>query len=188
MMYSNKLRKSNFLFLQILQWIFFIIIIAFCYLAETSGSYSKPLLLLPAALCIASHTGEIQAMAVGMACGLLLDLACGKLLGFNAFLLVAGCVLISLLYRYFLRQKLINMLFLTAICALIQGGLDYVLYYAVWGYEDVFLIWQEIIFPSCLMTTASSVIFYFLIKKIAESCGSHRINQLEKMRISDYQD
>ena len=187
-MHSNKLRKRDSLFLRILQWIFFIIIIAFCYLTATSGSAYKPLLLIPAALCIASHTGELQAMAVGASCGLLLDLSCGKLLGCNAFLLVIICVLISLLYRYFLRQKLINMLFLTAVCALIQGGLDYVLYYAVWGYEDVFLIWQKIIFPSCLMTTASAVIFYFLIKKIAEFCGSHRSNQLEKMIVSDYQD
>lgn len=187
-MHSNKLRKKSSLFLQVLQWLFFSIIIAFCYLAETSGSYHKPLLLLSVALCIASHTGELQALTVGAVCGLLLDLACGKLLGFNAFLLVIGCVMVSLLYRYFLRQKLINMLFLTAVCAVIQGGLDYILYYAVWGHEDVILIWQNIIFPSCMMTTASSVIFYFLIKKIAESCGSHRINQLEKMIISDYQD
>ena len=187
-MYGNKLRKPDHLFLQILQWILFLIIISICYLAETSGSYLKPLLLLPLALCIASHTGELQAMAVGAVCGLLLDLACGKLLGFNAFLLVIGCVLVSLLYRYFLRQKLINMLLLTAVCALIQGGLDYVLYYALWGYEDVFLIWQKIIFPSCLMTIVSSVFFYFINKKIAETCGSRRINQLEKAIVSEYQE
>ena len=187
-MHSNRLRKQNRLFLQIVQWVLFAVVIGICYLAETSGSYHKPLMLLPVALCIASHTGELQAMTVGVVCGLLLDLACGKLLGFNAFLLVICCVLISLLYRYFLRQKLINMLLLTTACALIQSGLDYVLYYALWGYEDVFLIWQRIIFPSCLMTAGSSVIFYFIIKKIAVTCGSHRINQLEKMSISEYQE
>ena len=187
-MYSNKFQKSNYLFLQTVQWILFAVIIGLCYLFETSGSSLKPLVLIPTALCIASHTGELQAMAVGTVCGLLLDLACGKLPGFNAFFLVIVCVLISLLYRYFLRQKLINMLFLTALCTLAQGCLDYVLYYAVWGYEDVFLIWQKIIFPSCLMTIASSVIFYFLIKKIAEKCRNRRINQLEKTILSDWQD
>ena len=187
-MYSNKFQKSNYLFLQTVQWILFAVIIGLGYLFETSGSALKPLVLIPAALCIASHTGELQAMAVGTACGLLLDLACGKLLGCNAFYLVIVCVLISLLYRYFLRQKLMNMLFLTAVFTLLQGFLDYVLYYAVWGYEDVFLIWQKVIFPSCLMTVASSVIFYFLIKKIAEKCRNHRMNQLEKTILSDWQD
>ena len=187
-MYSNKIQKSNYLVLQTVQWVLFAVIIGLSYLFETSGSYVKPLVLIPVALCIASHTGELQAMAVGAVCGLLLDLASGKLLGFDAFFLVIICVLISLLYRYFLRQKLINMLFLTAACTLVQGCLYYVLYYAVWDYEDVFLIWQKIIFPSCLMTVASSVIFYFLIKKIAEKCRNRRINQLEKTILSDWQD
>ena len=187
-MFSNKLQKSNRLFLQVIQWVLFAVVIFICYLLETSGSSIKPLLLIPVSLCIASHTGEVQAMAIGTVCGLLLDLACGKLLGFNAFCLVIFSVLISLLYRYFLRQKLFNMIFLTAVCTLIQGYIDYLLYYAVWGYEDVSLIWQKIIFPSCLMTIASSVIFYFLIKKIAEKCGNHRINQLEKTILSDLQE
>jgi len=187
-MFSNKLQKSNRLLLQVIQWVLFVAVIFICYLLETSGSSIKPLLLIPVSLCIASHTGELQAMTTGAVCGLLLDLACGKLPGFNAFFLVIFCVLISLLYRYFLRQKLFNMLCLTAVCALIQGYLDYLLYYAVWGHEDVVLIWQNIMFPSCLMTTASSVVFYFLIKKIAEKCGSHRTNQLEKTILSDLQE
>ncbi|MBR7084414.1 MAG: rod shape-determining protein MreD [Oscillospiraceae bacterium] len=187
-MFSNKLQKSNRLLLQVIQWILFAVVIFICYLLETSGSAIKPLLLIPVSLCIASHTGELQAMAVGAVCGLLLDLACGKLLGFNAFFLVICGVLISLLYRYFLRQKLFNMIFLTAVCTLMQGYIDYLLYYAVWGYEDVSLIWQKVIFPSCLMTIASAVLFYFLIKKIAEKCGNHRINQLEKTILSDLQE
>ena len=187
-MYSHKLQKSNHLVLQIIQWVIVVVLILFCYLLETSGSSVKPLLLIPLSLCIASHTGELQAMATGAVCGLLLDFACGKLLGFNAFLLVIFCVLISLLYRYFLRQKLLNMLFLTAVCTLIQGYIDYLLYYAVWGHEDVELIWQNVIFPSCLMTTASSLIFYLLIKKITEKCGNRRINKLEKTILSDLQE
>ena len=187
-MYKSKNYKPNHLLLQVLQWGLFAVLILLCYLAETSGSYVKPLLLIPVSLCIASHTGELQAMTAGAACGLLLDLSCGKLPGCNAMILVICCVIVSLLYRYVLRQKLLNMLFLTAVCTFVQGGLDYVLYYAVWGHEDVFLVWQKLILPSCLMTVISSVIFYFLIKKIAESCGSRRINHLEKTIVADWQE
>lgn len=177
-------QKPNYILLQAVQWILFSLLILLSYLFETSGSYVKPLVLIPVSLSIASHTGELQAMTVGAVCGLLLDISCNKLPGFNGIILVIFSVLISLLYRYFLRQKLINLLLLTAICTLIQGYLDYLLYYAVWGLEDVELIWQKMIFPSCLMTIASSIIFYFLIKKIAGKCENHRINRLEKTMLN----
>ncbi len=185
---NRKIQKPPSVALQVVQWVLFFVLIAICYFIETSGSERKPLLLIPVALCIASHTEEISAMLTGMFCGLLLDSACGKLPGFNAMILVISCVLVSLLYRYFLRQKLMNMLILTAGCTFLEGYLNYLLYYALWDYEEVELIWEKILFPSCLMTIISTVIFYFLVKKIAETCGSHRVNQLEKTMLDLWQD
>ncbi|MDE6087801.1 MAG: rod shape-determining protein MreD [Oscillospiraceae bacterium] len=180
-MQNRKHRKRSYAVLQTIQWVLFAGLILLCYLFETSGSYHKPLVLIPAALCIASHTGEIQAMTVGAVCGLLLDLACGKLPGCNAILLVISCVIVSLLYRYLLKQKLLNMLFLLTICVVLQGFLDYVFYYAIWNYPDVELILKNVIIPCGIMTIVSGIVFYFVVKKIAESCQSHRIQKLEKM-------
>lgn len=184
MQISVKNQKKRYAMLQVKKWILFVFLIGFCYILETAGSYKKPLLLIPLALCIASHTGEVQAMSVGAVCGLLLDLACDKLIGFNAIFLVLGCTSVSLLYRYLLKQKLLNMLFLTTVFVLIQGFVDYIFYYVIWDYEGSELILQKYILPSCCMTIVSAVIFYFLIKKIAEKCGSHRIQKLEKMNLS----
>lgn len=163
-----------------IQWAIFLALIFLCYLAETAGSMVKPLLLIPLALCIASHAEEMQAMAVGTVCGFLLDCACQKLPGFNAVILTICCVMVSLLYRYFLRQKLLNMLWITAFCALLQAFLDYVFYYALWGLEDVELIWQNLFMPSCIMTEISAVFFYILIYWITKKCGNRRMNHLEK--------
>lgn len=184
-MLSSKYRKKRYILLQTVQWMLFALCILVCYVLETSGSYQKPLLLIPLALCISSHTGEIQAMAVGTVCGLLLDLACGKLVGYNAIWLVISCTIVSLLYRYLFKQKLWNMLFLTTICAFIQGGMDYIFYYAIWEHENVDSIFRNMIVPSCMMTVASSVLFYFLIHRIAEKCGNHRIQKLERIKFSD---
>ena len=182
-MLNNKYRSRKYTFLQSIQWILFAVVILLCYLFETSGSYRKPLVLIPVALCIASHSGELHAMCVGTVCGLLLDLACGKLIGYNAVLLVVFCVMVSLLYRYLLKQKLWNMLFLVTICVSLQGILDYIFYYAIWGYEDVELILEKNIIPCGVMTIFSGILFYFVIKKIAESCQNQRIQKLEKMNL-----
>lgn len=187
MLISQKRQKGRYTVLQTIQWILFGLLAIVCYLLETSGSCTKPLLLIPLALCIASHTGEIQAAAVGMLCGFLLDLSCGKLIGYNAIWMMLSCVGVSLLYSYLLRHKLVNMLFLTAICALIQGGLDYIFYYAIWGHENVELIFYRVILPSCCMTIASAIVFYFLIHKIAEKCGSHVRHELEKSKLVSYE-
>lgn len=179
----RRYRKKNYAVLQTVQWILFAGLILLCYLFETSGSYRKPLVLIPAALCISSHTGEVQAMMVGTICGLLLDLACGKLLGCNAIVLIIFCVMVSLLYRYLLKQKLLNMLFLITICAAVQGFVDYVFYYAIWNYPDVELILEHIIIPCGVMTVISGIVFYFAVRKIAEFCQSHRVQKLEKMNL-----
>ncbi|MDE7122289.1 MAG: rod shape-determining protein MreD [Oscillospiraceae bacterium] len=182
-MQNRKHQKKSYAVLQTIQWVLFAGLILLCYLFETSGSYHKPLVLIPVALCIASHTGEIPAMMVGAVCGLLLDLACGKLPGCNAIILVISCVMVSLLYRYLLKQKLWNMLFLITICVALQAGVDYVFYYAIWNDPDVELILKNIMIPCGMMTIISGIVFYFIIKKIAESCQSHRIQKLEKMNL-----
>ncbi len=177
----QKIRKPH---LQILQWMIYAILLVVCYIWQTSGSMIKPLLLIPIGLCIASHMGEIRAMLIGAACGVLLDLACGKLIGSNAICMILLCVGTSLLYHYLLKQKWFNMLWLTALCALIQGGMDYLFYYVIWEHENVSLIWENIILPSCWMTALSSVPIYFIIHGIAETCGSYREQKLEKASLS----
>ncbi|MBE6825406.1 MAG: rod shape-determining protein MreD [Oscillospiraceae bacterium] len=177
---STRQERRRYYFLQTLQWVIFGLLIALAFLTSTAGSMLKPLLLIPLSLCISSHTGEIQAMAVGTISGLLLDISCGKLLGYNAVLLVVCCVAVSLLYNYILRQKLFNILLLTAVCTLVQGYLDYTFYYSIWGHEDVGLIYTGVILPSGAMTVASTLLLYAPIKWLAEKCGNRRTHELEK--------
>lgn len=166
--------------MQTVQWVAFGLLMFGCYLAETAGSFIKPLLLIPLALCISARTGEIQAMAVGTISGLLLDVACGKLLGYNALWLVVCCVAVSLLHSYLLRDKLLNLLILTAVCTAVQGYLDFVFYYAIWGHEDVTLIYTKIMLPSGIMTVISAIPLFFIVKWIARICGNRRTYELEK--------
>ncbi len=185
---SIKQEQRKYMLLQCVQWFIFGLLILAAFVISTAGSHLKPLLLLSLALCISTHTGEIQATAVGMVCGFLTDIACGKLLGYNAVLFVVFCVGVSLLYNYILRQKLLNILILTAVSVLIQGYLDYLFYYAIWGHENVGLIYSRIILPVSVLTLLSTLCLYYPIKWIADKCGSRRERELEETRMSAYYD
>ena len=182
---NSKVSGGRYVALQVVKWILFALLLAVCFLVQTAGSTVKPLLLIPAALCIAAHTGEIPAMAVGVISGLLLDLACGKLLGYNAIWLVVCCVTVSLLHSYLLQEKLVNMILLCAVCTAVQGSLDYVFYYAIWGYEDVSLVYRHVMLPSGIMTMVALLPIYLLVRSIARRCASRRTHELEKTIVRD---
>ncbi len=179
----SKAERRKYYLLQTIQWLVYAALLFLAYISSTAGSGLKPVLLIPLALCIASHSGEIQAMAVGTVTGLLMDISSGKLLGYNAIWMVVCCVGVSLLYNYLLRQKLLNILALTAACVLVQGYLDFILYYGIWGHDNVGLIYRDVILPSGILTILSTIIVYYPIKWIATRCHNRRVHVLEKTRL-----
>ncbi len=181
---NRPLPARRYAFLQTVQWFIFGILALLCYFLMTSGSSIKPLLLIPLAICISAHFGEIPAAAVGVFGGLLTDIACGKLLGYNAVWLVTCCVMTSLLHSYVLRDKLLNVLLLTAVCTAVQGYLDFMFYYAIWGHADVELIYMRIMLPSGIMTLLSTIPIWLIVRHICEKCGSRRSFELEKTIVS----
>lgn len=153
----------------ILKWILYalLIIISYVYMTSSIGHLNKPLFLIPIALCIAMRESEMTASIVGLICGLMLDSACGKVFGFNAFLLLILCMFTSLMFLYLLRQNIINIVLITIGATLIQGSLDFFFYYAIWGYENVGVIFWRSIFPSMIFTIISSGFIYLIIRFIA---------------------
>lgn len=182
---NRKQNSRRRVMLRIVQWAAYAVLALISYFLMTSGSHVKPLLLIPLALCIASHTGEITATAVGVVGGLLMDMACGKLLGYNAVWLVVCCVAVSLLHSYYLREKLLNILALTAVCTAVQGYLDFMFYYAIWGHENVSLVYMHVMLPSGIMTVICTIPIYFLVRWLCRVCGSRRSFELEKTIVTN---
>lgn len=178
-MNSHGSDRSYFL-MQTVQWVILGLLALLCYFLMTSGSFVKPLLLIPLALCVSAQVSEIQATAVGVAAGLLMDIACGKLLGYNAVWMVMCCVAVSLLHSYYLREKLLNILALTAVCTAVQGYLDFMFYYAIWGHENVSLVYMHVMLPSGIMTIIGTIPIWFLVRFLLRKCGSRRSFELEK--------
>ena len=177
---NKRFTSRHHVALQVVQWIVFALLAFLFYVLMTSGSHVQPLLLIPLAMCISVHFGEIPSAAVGVASGLLMDVACGKLLGYNAIWMVVCCVATSLLHSYYLRDKFFNTLLLTAVCTAVQGYMDFMLYYAIWGHENVTLVYTHIMLPSGIMTLVCTIPVWLIVRWICRVCGSQRSFELEK--------
>ncbi|MBR3630473.1 MAG: hypothetical protein IKN55_08400, partial [Oscillospiraceae bacterium] len=57
---------------------------------------------------------------------------------------------------------------------------DFVFYYAIWGHDDVTLVYTRYLLPSAVMTMLATIPLYFLIGWIDRRCGSRRSYELEK--------
>jgi len=166
----------------ILKWFLYalLISISYVYMTGTVVNLPKPLLLIPIALCISMHENEMTASIVGLICGFMLDSACGKIFGFNAFLLMVFCMFTSLLFLYLMRQNIINIIAITIAATLIQGTLDFFFFYAMWGYDSVGLVFLHNIIPSMIFTIISSVFIYFIVKFIFSKCSFSEENFIEE--------
>jgi len=148
------------------RWLLYITAILFCFTLMMSGRLMKPVLLIPAAICVAMNTGELQAAFTGALCGLLMDIACGNIFGYNAVILTIACTFTSLMFINYLRKKFMNFIVITFFSALISGILDYVFYYSIWDYENKEIIFHKITMPVFAYTIISAVPVYLVFMLI----------------------
>ena len=168
-----------------IRWILYAVIIIFCYISATSGSFRKPLLLIPVALCIASYAREHTALITGIVCGLLLDIVCNKLLGFNALILCLMCTGVSLLYKHFLMHRVMSFMVLAAAGIFIQGVLDYFFFYAIWDYSNVSFIFTHHIIPCCIYTLISALPVYAVIHNINRLLRPNTVRTIEEAVLTE---
>ena len=107
-------REKRILYIKTtVRWILYIIIILLSFTLMTTGSWLKPVFLVPVAICIAISNDTMISAYTGAFCGFMIDIACGRLFGYNAVLLTVFCALVSLLYELYLRKKFLNYLWIT---------------------------------------------------------------------------
>ncbi len=149
-----------------IRWIIFFSMIMVFFIFSGVGGFPKPLLLIPMVICISINEEPLTSGCVGIICGLLIDLLCDRLFGYNAVILLFAGAFTSLLFVHLLRRNSVNAFIVTSFVAFIQGGLDYLLYYVIFSSQDVSSIYSGMIFPSCVMTSLSAFIIYPIIRAI----------------------
>lgn len=153
-------------FKTVFRWILYYLLIMLSFIIMTSGTWLKPVLLVPVALCIAVNNDLLGSAFTGAFCGLLTDIACGRLFGYNAVLLTVFCVAVSLSFELCLRYKFINFMWVSALVSFIQCWLDYKFYYQIWNYSDVERIFTHVTMHVWILTVISAVFIYLIVKVI----------------------
>lgn len=166
--------------LAVVRWSFFSLIIWIIFIFTTTGSFIKPNILIPLALCISMNEDVMPCAAVGTVCGFLTDVAFGKLIGFSAMLMLIGCVSVSLLFTHLLRQNFLNIFVLTALFSAVYFLLDYFLFYRLWHLEHDSILFKEYIIPEFILTCASLTAVYPVIKTIKNRFTLRRMHTLNE--------
>ena len=150
----------------VLRWIVYYIIIILFFSTMNAGTWTKPILLVPAALCIAVNNDLMASAFTGAVCGFLIDVGCGRLFGYNAVLLTVFCVAVSLLFELYLRDKFINFFWINAVVSFIQCCLDFEFYYNIWKYDHAEMIFCGKTLKVWAYTVIASAFVYLLFKLV----------------------
>lgn len=163
---------KKFKWIPVIKWLVYSVLLLLAYTLQTTPELFsiagiKPVLVLPIAICVCMYEGVLSATIFSMIAGLLWDISSDKLFGFNAIIFIICGMLISLLCIYYLRTKLVNAIFFISVTGLIQMGLDFLFYYAFWGYGDPVIILLQRLLPTVVYTVVISPISFFIIRSIA---------------------
>ena len=160
-------REQRILYFKtVLRWTLYYVLIFFGFIFMTSGTWLKPVILVPLALAIAVNNNQYGSVFTGAVCGFLIDIACGKLFGYNAVILAFFCIVVSLVFELYLRNKFVNFMLITAAASYIQCRLDYRFYYKIWNYDNVERIFVHYTLKIWLYTIISAVFVFLIIKLI----------------------
>ena len=154
-----------------LKYFLMVALLLFLYVLQTTPRLFaiagvKPILVVPAAVCIAMFEGDLTGGIMGALAGLLCDLGSFTLFGFNGLIVMACCGAVALLTIYLTQLKLTNALLLGFGTLLLRGLLEYFFYFQMWGYENVHLVFWHETFPTVLYSTLMVAPLFYLVRRM----------------------
>lgn len=160
-------RQKRILYIKTaLRWLLYYVMIFSEFIFMTSGTWLKPLILIPTAIYISINNNLFASAFTGAICGFLIDTACGKLFGYNAIILTISCIMVSLLFEFYFRNKFVTFIAISAVVSYIECWLDYKFYYEIWNYDNIEIIFTEYTLKVWAYTVISSVFVSLLLKLI----------------------
>ena len=163
----------------ILQYTLYSLIFLFLYLLQTAPgalvvSGYKPLLLLPAAVCVAMHDRELVGGIFGTVGGMLCDMSAMTYFGFNAILFLILGTAVGLLVEYLMQGTLLNALLFTLAALTLVMLCAYFFQYGLWNYEgSQIILWKKML-PTILYSTLWALPFYPLFGRLSRLFAAQR--------------
>ena len=141
-------------------FVYALIVFAAYILQTTPGFFDfygiKPILVLPACICIAVYEGEFAGGLFGFFFGIFCDSTSETILGFNALLFLLICVATGLATIYLFRRSTLNILLICLGAVFLRSVLEYFFGFILFGYENLTPFFYTEIAPQVVF---SSVFF-----------------------------
>ena len=153
----------------VIKWVVYFVLLFFLFIFQTSFDLSaifdiRPVLIVPFIIAISMQEREIFAVIFGIVAGFMWDFSADKISGFNAAILMICCVGVTLVTMYYMGNNFLNSMLFCGVVMIVQGLLDYLFSYLIWGYADSYLILIRYILPTALYTVVVTPLFYFLLR------------------------
>lgn len=164
------------------RWILYGIILVFSYIYMTTAPLNlrTPLFVVPTAMCISMFEEPFESAVCGCLAGLLLDTAQGTIVGLSGIIMLWCCLFSSLLFHFFVRRHILNIVMLNAAAILIQSVIHYFFYYAIWEYDNSGKIFINEFLPVMIYTEIAVLPFYFIVRFLVKSLGVIEENYIEE--------
>ena len=127
---------------------------------------TKPVLVLPFAVCIAMFDQQLAGGLFGLLAGILCDTSSSMLFGFQSILYLVICTAVGLLVVYFMQPSVANSLIFVGCGFAARLLLEYFFYYAMWGYANTHLILLDNMLPNLIYTLVLTPVFYLLVRRM----------------------
>ncbi len=166
---KRKKEKRN----AVVRWILYGLLLALCcvYMTTAPLRLRTPLFIIPAAMCISMFEEPFNSAIMGCAAGLLLDMAQGTLIGVSGIIMLWCCLISSLLFHFFMRRHILNIIMLNAAAVIGQGLIHYFFYYAIWEYDSAGKIFTREFRPVMIYTILAVIPFFFIIRFLSKRFG-----------------
>ena len=152
-----------------LRWVGYSLLFLVAFLFQTIPNFLvfwdvRPLWLIASAVVVSMLEKEIPAAVAGLICGILMDMADGRLFGFFSLMMMVLCCVLGFLALYFIRTNLYSVLVAVLSMCVAICLLDFFFFHLIWGVEES---WRLLVFrllPSCAYTALIAAGPYYLFR------------------------
>ena len=109
---------------------------------------------------------QLTYVKCGLLAGILCDTSSNVLFGFQSILYLLICTAVGLLVVYFMQPSVTNSLIFVGCGFAGRLLLEYFFYYAMWGYDNAYLILLQRMLPNLLYTLALTPLWFLLVRRL----------------------
>ncbi len=140
-----------------IKWVTYACILITAFVFQTTPGFlsiagTKPMLCVSAAIGLAMYLEELPAACVGAFSGLLCDLSSGRIEGFNAIILLSGCLFCSLMVTGLMQRSVFSSITLGAVVISVRELLDFFFSFIIWGHEGTYMLFITRVVPTMVYT------------------------------------